>query len=201
METIEITVKPRYLSGSDVAKKVRRAGLLPAVMYGNGVPSAAIAVDPKNIKRGLTGAFGRNQMFQLTMASDGAQHLAIARDVQVHPVSRQLMHLDFFLVKPDSRIEVILPVVLSGRSAGQKAGGSLEHVSRFVRVACTPESLPKSVEIDVTAFENGAIMTIEQLPLPEGVVPVFKRSYKIFEIFAPKTEAVVEDTKKPAGKK
>ncbi len=195
MDTLAISVKARYLSGKDVAVKVRRAGLLPAVMYGNGVANQAIAVDPKWVKKGLQSAFGRNQLFSLTMP-EGAQHLAIAREVQIHPLTRTLVHVDFFCITPKSEIEVILPVVLSGRSAGQKAGGQLEHVSRYARVRCTPETLPKSIEIDITPFENGYAMMVEQLPLPEGVKPVFKKAYKIFEILAPKVEEKPVEEKK-----
>ena len=102
-----------------------------------------------------------------------------------------LEHVDLLLVQPDTKMIVTLPVNLSGRSAGQKAGGRLEHITRHVKVSCTPSTLPKSIEIDVTPLENGFVMFAEGLPLPEGVVPVFKKTFKILEIFAPKVEEVV----------
>lgn len=199
MDTFPISAKPRHLAGSDIAVKIRRAGLLPAVIYGNGQPATSIAVEPKAVKRGLQTKFGRNQIFQIKVG-DAPEQLAIAKEVQQDPLSKALTHVDFMLVTPTSRIEVILPVNLSGRSLGQKAGGRLEHITRYVRVACTPETLPTSVEIDVSPFENGFVMPVEAMPLPEGVTAVYKRPFKILELFAVKIEEKVEE-KKPAGKK
>ncbi|MBM4344347.1 MAG: 50S ribosomal protein L25 [Deltaproteobacteria bacterium] len=203
MDTVAIHARPRLLAGSDVANKVRRAGLLPAVMYGVGVGPGArmVAVDPQPLRKGLSTAYGRNQLF--TVEFEGKQHLAICKEVQIHPVKRTLKHVDFYVVTPASPITVTLPVVLSGRSAGQKAGGRLEQITRYVTVACTPTTLPKSVEIDVTPFDNGAVMTVDSLPLPQGCRAVFKKSFKIFELFAPKIEekAAATDDKKKVTKK
>ena len=131
-------------------------------------------------------------------APDKQSVLAIAREVQVHPVSRQLQHVDFLVVEADTRILVTLPVVLSGRSAGQKVGGRLEHITRYVKVACTPTTLPTQVEIDVTPYDNGFVMGIADMPLPAGVTAVYKRPFKIFEIQTPKAEATpgADDKKK-----
>lgn len=199
MDTVNVSARSRFLSGSDVAKKVRRAGYLPAVMYGQGFGNKIVAVEPQGIKKGLQGPYGRNAMFQVTL--DGANHLAIAKEVQLHPVSRQLVHVDLMVVQPDSKLVVTVPVVLSGRSVGQKAGGRLEQITRYIKLACTPETLPKLVEIDLTPFDNGTVMTVETLPLPEGVTPVFKRSFKIFEIVAPKVEEKPVEEVKAKGKK
>ncbi len=199
MDTVQVNARPRFLSGSDVAKKVRRAGYLPAVMYGQGFGNKIVAVEPQSVKKGLQGPYGRNAMFDITL--EGETHLAIAKEVQLHPLTRTLVHVDLMVVKPDTRMVVTVPVVLSGRSVGQKAGGRLEQTTRYVKLACTPVSLPKLIEIDLTPFENGTLMTIETLPLPADVTPVFKRSFKIFEIIAPKVEDKPVEEVKPKGKK
>jgi large subunit ribosomal protein L25 len=199
MDTVNVSARSRFLSGSDVAKKVRRAGYLPAVMYGQGFGNKVVAVEPQGVKKGLQGPYGRNAMFDVTL--DGVNHLAIAKEVQLHPVTRQLVHVDLLVVKPDSKLVVTVPVVLSGRSVGQKAGGRLEQTTRYVKLACTPETLPKLIEIDLTPFDNGTLMTIETLPLPAGVTPMFKRSFKIFEIIAAKVEEKPVEEVKGKGKK
>ncbi len=195
LPTVSLSVRPRHLSGSGISKKIRRAGLLPAVMYGAGTPSTPIAVEPRQLRKGLTSAYGRNQLFQLEIQG-GQSLLAIAKEVQLDPLTRQLEHVDLLLVQPDTAMTVTLPVILSGRSAGQKAGGRLEFITRHVKVSCTPTTLPKSIEIDVTPFENGFVMMAEGLPLPAGVVPVFKKTFKILEIFAAKVEEKVEEAPK-----
>ena len=188
------------IAGSSVARKVRRAGLLPANLHGNGQAARSIAAEPQSVRRGLQGAYGRNQLFEVSVAGEAKPVLAIAREVQVHPVTRQLEHVDFLVVQPDSRIEVTVPVVLSGRSAGQKVGGRLEHITRYVKLACTPKTLIKQVEIDVTPYETGFIMGVADMALPTGVSAVYKRPFKIFEIQMPKAElspaaAAAEDKK------
>lgn len=200
MDTVSLPIRVRHLAGSDIAKKIRRAGLLPAVLYGNGIETRSIAVDPKIVKRGLTGPYGRNQLFALEIPGEGEQ-LAIAKEVQVDPLSRALRHVDLFRVQADSKIIVTLPITLTGRSLGQKAGGRLEFITRQVKVSCTPQTLPKVVDIDVTPFDNGTAMMVEELPLPEGVTAVFKRSFKIFEVVMNKAEVTPVEEKKPAGKK
>lgn len=199
MDTVQVNARPRFLSGSDVAKKVRRAGYLPAVMYGEGFGNKVVAVEPQGIRKGLQGPYGRNAMFDIAL--EGQTYLTIAKEVQLHPVSRTLVHVDLQVVKPNSRLVITVPVVLSGRSVGQKAGGRLEQTTRHVKLACTPETLPKLIEIDLTPFENGTLMTIETLPLPAGVTPVFKRSFKIFEIIAAKVEEKPVEEVKAKGKK
>ena len=195
LPTAPLSVRPRHLAGTDIAKKIRRAGLLPAILYGNGTKAVAIAVEPRQLKKGLSSAYGRNQLFQLDIQGGGSE-LAIAKEVQLDPVTRQLQHVDLLLVKPDTKMIVTLAVVLAGRSAGQKAGGRLEFITRHVKVACTPATLPKQIDIDVTPFENGFVMTVDSLPLPQGVVPVYKKPFKILELFAPKVEEKVEEVKK-----
>ena len=198
LPTAPLAVRPRFLSGSGISKKIRRAGLLPAIMYGAGTEATPVAVEPRQLRKGLTSAYGRNQLFQLEIKG-GESKLAIAKEVQLNPLTRQLEHVDLLLVQPDTAMIVTLPVILSGRSAGQKAGGRLEFITRHVKVSCTPATLPTSIEIDVTPFENGFVMFAEGLPLPAGVVPVFKKTFKILEIFSPKVEEVVVAA--PAKKK
>ncbi len=200
LPTFPLAVRPRHLSGSGISKKIRRAGLLPAIMYGAGTPSTPIAVEPRQLRKGLTSPYGRNQLFQLEVQGGGS-YLAIAKEVQLDPLTRQLEHVDLLLVQPDTQMIVTLPVILSGRSAGQKAGGRLEFITRHVKVSCTPETLPKSIEIDVTPFENGFVMMAEGLPLPAGVVPVFKKTFKILELYAAKVDETAAAAAAPAGKK
>ena len=189
MDTVQLILKPRHLSGSSIAGKVRRAGLVPAVVYGGDIASQPVVLDPKALKKGLKSAYGRNQLFTFVLPGQTTELLAIARDIQVHPVTRVLRHIDLLVVGADSRIEVTLPVTTVGRSAGQKAGGRLELIRREVHVSCTPATLPRLIEVDVTPMENGTALMVDDLPMPEGVKPVYKKAFKVLEVFAAKLEA------------
>ncbi|MEY3015358.1 MAG: ribosomal rRNA E-loop binding protein Ctc/L25/TL5 [Pseudomonadota bacterium] len=200
MNTIQIDVRKRMLTGSGVAKKIRRAGLVPGVVYGNGIEgNVNVAMDPRALVRGLSGAYGRNQIFAFNI--DGQDHFAICRQVEVHPVTRKLRHVDLFCVKADTTIKVTLPIKLIGRSAGQKAGGKLTVTSRFVKVFTTPEHLPTSINVALEPFQNGQQLHVEGLPFPEGVTPTFRRPFKIFELTAPKIVKVEAEDPKAKKKK
>ena len=194
METVNISVRPRYLAGTDIAKKIRRAGLIPAVIYGKGFESRSVAVDPKPLTKALNGNFGRNQLFRVSVVSEEGEHLAIARQIATHPVTRKLLHVDFFVVQPDTPLALTVPLRLLGRSAGQKIGGRLNVMQRNIPVTCTPATLPAAIEIDQTPFEGGQGMTVDEAHYPEGVKPVYRKAYRLFEVSRPKleTEDVVE---------
>ncbi len=198
MHTLDIELRPRFLNGTDIAKKIRRAGLLPAVVYRNGEAAQSVALDPKPMRKGLQGVYGTNQIFKITLS--GETRLALVREFQLHPVKRNLLHVDLMVVEADSPITVTVPVRTVGRSAGEKAGGRVEIITRFVKVRCTPETLPTHIEVNVTPFLGGTTLPVEDLPFPNGVVPVFRRSYKVLRVTMPKLEVEVaeEEAAEPA---
>jgi len=202
MNLFPIQARSRALVGSAVAKKIRRAGLVPANVYGHGVEgNLNVACDPRAVQKALSGVFGRNQLIELEC--NGSKHLAVCREVSVHPVTRRLRHLDFYCVTPETVLQWTLPIVLEGRSAGQKAGGRLDVAARFVKVAAAPKDLPATIHVQLEPYTNGQILGVEGLPYPAGVTPVFKRAFKVFELVAPKiVKAEVVDPKaKKAAKK
>lgn len=184
MNPIDITVKPRFLGGSSVANKVRRAGLVPGVVYGAGTENTMVALEPKALTKALNSSFGLNQLINLKIQGREGELLTICRDVQVHPVRRTIRHVDFFSITPDQKIQVKLPIRLTGRSAGQKIGGRLLFVRRFVTVECTAKTMPDAITMALEPFNLGDIVGVEDLPFPEGVKPVYRKAFKIFEIKA-----------------
>ena len=197
METVNISVRPRYLAGTDIAKKIRRAGLIPAVIYGKGLESRSVATDPKPLTKALNGNYGRNQLFRVTVANEEGEHLALARQIDMHPVTRKLLHVDFFVVQPDTPLTLNMPLRLLGRSAGQKVGGRLNIMQRTIPVTCTPETMPEAIEVDLTPFEGGEGMTVDEATYPEGVKPVYRKVYRLFDVSRPKLE--VEEDKDEEG--
>ncbi|MCO4762210.1 MAG: 50S ribosomal protein L25 [Myxococcales bacterium] len=192
MKTIDISLRARHLGGSGVSKKIRRAGLIPGVLYGKGTESTMVAAEPRALTKALNSDFGRNQLLNLTVAGTDKSFLAICRDVQIHPVSRRLIHADFFSIEPTQKIQLMLPIRLTGRSAGEKIGGRLVFVRRSVKVECTAETLPAAIELALEPYQNGDMVGVEELPFPEGVRPIYRKAFKIFEIKAAR-EAREED--------
>lgn len=192
MQTVSIEVRPRHLSGSPIAKKIRRAGMIPVNMYGAAFENRNVVVDPKLLARAFNGAYGRNQLLEISIAGESDKLLAICKEAQVHPITRRLQHVDLFVVKPETALSVSLPVVLDGRSAGEKIGGRVNFTRRFITAACTPQTLPPSVKVEMAPLEVGDSVMIEDVVFPAGVTPLYRKKFKILEILPPKGGAAAD---------
>ena len=167
-ETMTIEVQPREETGKNANRRARSAGKIPAVVYGGGKESVAIEVDRKTLVDTMKGHGGENPIFLLKLG-DKERH-AMIRHLQVDPVSRQVVHIDFQRVQMDRKVRVMVPVELVGTAYGVKTeGGLLDFVTREVHIECLPGDIPKHVECDVTAVHVGQHVAAKDLPLPAGV--------------------------------
>ena len=193
MNTIAVELKPRKLAGTPIAKKIRRAGLLPINVYGKGFENRSVVGNPKTFSRAFRSAYGRNQLFEVTIAGEEGTHLAIAKEVQLDPITRKLRHVDLFVVQPDTNITVTLPIKLDGKSAGEKIGGRLNFAERYVRAACTPQTLPTSVKVEMAPLQIGDAVMVDQMVFPDGVTAVYRKKFKVLDILQPKGGAAEEE--------
>ncbi len=140
--------------GKNAVRRLRRAGRIPAVLYGGdsggGQPVATpIAVDPKDLQRILHSGLGANSLIGLHVG-DGESRVMI-REYQLDPITHALLHADFYRVALDKRITVTVPIVLKGEARGVKQqGGLLDFVHRDIEVECLPTDIPEHVEVDVS---------------------------------------------------
>ena len=162
--SISITCEKRELSGSANARRLRRAGQVPAVVYGHGSEAKSIQVT----KAELGKLAGHNGMVELN-CSCGESQLAIIKEVQRHPISNQVLHVDFLAVKADETIDVTIPLQLTGEPAGLRQGGQLEQVIHELVVECLPANVPDVLVADVSALELDQALHVSDLVLPEGV--------------------------------
>jgi len=174
MELMSLSVTPRTATGKGVARKLRRDGLVPAVCYGLAKPALPLTVVPKVLGKLLKGPLGRNVVLNLAVDGEATPRMVVLRDITVHPVRRTFEHVDFLEVTEDSRLVLDVPVVLEGRSAGEKAGGKMRQVLRVLRVECTPRNVPSAIMIDVSPLEIGSTLYVEEIPFPEGVKPAMR---------------------------
>jgi large subunit ribosomal protein L25 len=168
-ETMQIEVQPREETGKNANRRARAAGKIPAVVYGGGKESVAIQIDRKTLLDTMKGHGGENPIFLLKLG-DKERH-AMIRNMEVDPVSRQVIHIDFQRVVMDQKIRVTVPVELVGTAVGVKTeGGMLDFVTRDVHVECLPGEIPKHVDCDVTDVHVGQHVAAKDLKLPQGVV-------------------------------
>jgi large subunit ribosomal protein L25 len=148
----------------NAARRVRVAGKIPAVVYGAGKETVAVAVDPKVITRILHSDSGHNTIFDLSVEGSGAVKAMIV-DWQHEPIKGKLLHIDMKRIAMDKAMRVSVPIQLVGTPIGVKAqGGILEHVLREVEIECLPGDIPSHLDVDVSNMELHGLIHVSDLP-------------------------------------
>jgi large subunit ribosomal protein L25 len=185
----ELTVKQRAETGKQVAKRLRRAGAVPAVIYGGAKPEP-ISVDPKVVLRIIHGHEGSTQLLNLTFDGGGTR-MAIIRDLQFDPVSERLLHVDLQEVTADRPITVRVAVHPVGEAAGvREQKGILNVVLHELDISCLPAMIPQRIDADVTALMIGTVLTVGDLRAPEGVRILNDPGQAVVTVAAPMAEEV-----------
>ena len=168
MQVTKISAIPRTDNGKGVSRRLRAAGKLPAVTYGPGIDPICLVVSPDEVTDVLLSERGRNSVVELDIEG-GKKVTAMICDYQYHPVSRKLLHADFFQVQEDSKVEVTVPLHLTGKAKGVTMGGKLRQVYRELPLSCTPATIPVDLHHDITDLELDQNLKVSDLVLPEGV--------------------------------
>ena len=168
-DTLSIEVQPRQETGKNANRRARAAGKIPAVVYGGGKESVSIAVDRKTLLDTMKGHSGETPIFLLKLG-DKERH-AMIRNMDIDPLSRQVIHVDFQRVMMDQKVRVAVPVELVGTAIGVKTeGGMLDFVTREIHIECLPGDIPKHLEFDVTELHVGQHVEAGDVKLPENVI-------------------------------
>ena len=166
----ELTVTQREGKGKQAAKRLRREGQIPAILYGGATPEP-IAVDPKAVLKMIHGHEGTTQL--LSLKFDGgatSSRMAIIRDMQFDPVSEDLLHVDLQEVAADRAITVRVAVHPVGEAVGVRdTKGILSLVLHELEISCLPTSIPQGIDADVSGLAIGDVLTVRDLVAPEGV--------------------------------
>ena len=170
MAEVTLEVSRREKSGKEIAKKLRAAGKVPAVVYGGHKEPVAIEVDRKAVSELVQKSeHGVRSIFLLKMSGTDQQRHAMIKDIQIDPISRRMTHIDFVRVVMDEVVRVTVPVHIVGTAIGVKEGGILDWQIRDLHVECLPNSIPDKIDIDVTPLGNHDYYRVSDLNLPEGV--------------------------------
>jgi len=190
MADATLIAERRPAAGKGPAGRIRREGLIPAVVYGLGDPNLSVAVSSREFVHILSGGSGMNTL--ITLKIDGADELAIARQIQRHPVKGTVMHVDFVRVRADQTIQAEIPVHLTGEAEGAVRGGILEQLVHTLTVEAKPSDFPPSIEYDVSALEIGEQVYVRDLTVPPGVTVLQAEDDLVAQISAPRVAEVEE---------
>ena len=187
--TLEAQARPG--TGKGVARKLRAAGKVPAVLYGRGVPPEPVAVDRMALMRAFKTDAGRNVLIDLLV--DGETHLTLARELQRDPVRGSILHVDFLKIARDVAIEVDVPIHIEGDSPGVKEGGVVEHHLWSVRVSCLPTSVPDRLVADISRTLLGEMLRVSDLAVPEGVTVLTDPTEAVLGVVVPQILKLEEE--------
>jgi large subunit ribosomal protein L25 len=159
-----VEVEARQDFGKNAARRLRRTGRIPAVVYGGGGPAIPVVVDPKEILQILHSESGHNAIFTLEVRGKAPARVMI-RDWQTEPIHGDLLHVDLVRISRDTRLKLKVPIHVSGEPVGVKVqGGIFEFVLREVEVECLPDDIPERFVAEVSGLELGKNFRVSDLP-------------------------------------
>lgn len=171
---MEFTVQCESRDAAAKPKALRRAGQVPAVLYGHdGTNAVSLTVTAKIAETLLKSAAVNNSIISVQVPSLSLDCKSLLRDVQSDPANHQVLHLSFFAVSSQSSIQVTVPINTVGTSKGvELGGGSLDMMLSELEVSCSPSSIPETIELDITNLKVGSSIHVRDIVLPAGVVSV-----------------------------
>lgn len=185
-----LDVASRTSTGKGVARRLRAAGQVPAVCYGFGQDPVTVAVDPSDIIGLFDTPRGKNILFDLSVDGDSIPNVMV-KSYQVHPVRRELMHVDFLVVDLEEPVRVAVPIKTVGTARGVRQGGILNIVRPDIDIFARPSDIPDFIEIDVSELVTGQTIQAEDVTLPEQVDPAWKANYGLVRVVMPRKQAAL----------
>ena len=206
METIDIKAEARSQVGKGSARAARRAGLVPAVIYGNKETAVSVTLDANQWRQLMHKPGIFSQLININVNNE--THFVLPRDIQQHPVSEEAMHVDFLRVTKNATVAVGIAVEFlnEDKCTGLKLGGVLNIVRSQVELNCPAISIPEKLTVDLEGLNVGHTIHISSIELPEGCTPtITDRDFTVATIAAPRgglddadetedTEEVSEET-------
>ena len=173
--------------GTNEARRLRRQGRIPAVLYGARKESVAVSVNPKQITHILRSESGHNTIFEVEVGSERTKAMIV--DWQYEPVQGALLHVDLKRIAMDERLKVKVPILLEGVPAGVKQeGGILEQVLRELEIECLPGDIPSHVDVDISELVSGQVLRVKDLPHNEKLKFLSAPEYPVAHIVWVKEE-------------
>jgi large subunit ribosomal protein L25 len=190
-----LTAEPRTERGSRPAGRLRRAGQVPAVVYGLGGDSVSVTVPSRELGHIL--AHGANTLIRLRLAGD--DQLTLARQVQRDPTRGDLVHIDFVRVRTDVAVSAEVALHLVGEPEGVRNGGLLEQLVFGLPIEARPQDIPTSIEMDVNGLDIGDQLRLADLALPAGVTATIESDALIAQVVAPRVVTEEEEGEAAEG--
>ncbi len=188
-QRLTLAAQVRTQTGKGVGRKLRAAGIIPAVFYNAKGESRAVQVDEAALTK-LYAATGRNTVFDLEIDDNGKKTSlpCLVWDVEYHPTKKRFLHVDFYGVDLSKELKIKVAIDFVGTAKGTKLGGKLEVYREIIEVLSKPETLPKKITVDVSGLDINQGLRVADLTMPEGVRAAYDINYAIVGVLIPGAE-------------
>ena len=194
MSEMNIKVQRREQTGKSANRQLRASGALPAVVYGDHKDPVPIIIDRKKVIELLKKGGGENAVFKLELEGTKASRHAMIRDLQVDPISRRIIHIDFQRINLSEKVKVEVAINVLGEPAGVKnEGGVLDFITREVEVECLPNDIPQAIDIDVSGLAIGDHIEAKDLVVPDNVELLSEPEQVIVSVSHSRVAAEIEE--------
>jgi large subunit ribosomal protein L25 len=190
MKIVPLKVEKRESVGKGAARRIRRAGKIPAILYGDDGESMAISVDTKDFMALLHSEAGSHVILRLKIEGLKESPTVIIKDIQRHPIKDSFLHIDFRKIGLDEKITATVPVMTEGESPGVKQGGILQRHLWEVEIEALPKDIPDHITVDISSLEMGESIHVSDIPKPGGVEFVTNGEEVVLSILHPAIERV-----------
>ena len=187
VQTKTLDLELRTVRKKGGARKLRRAGKIPGIVYGAGEENVMVQVERKVIEKLVRELHGEVVILDLNIGGQVRQ--GFIKDVQFHPVTGEVLHVDFQIVHAGEEVEVTVPVVVVGEAPGVKAGGTLEVLLHEMDIRAPADRIPPHIEVDVSTLGLGDVLHVRDLTPPEGIALLEDPDEPVVVIHAPRVEA------------
>ena len=194
MEQIELSAQPRSGVGKEIAKKLRKDGFVPCVLYGPACKEAIpLTVKALELNKTLaTGARG-NVLVSLKIEGDKKKaRIVMFKGLQRDPLKRDIIHADLYELLMEHKVVVDVPIHLTGKAQGVELGGILQHEARTLKIECLPDQIPDKIDVDVTNLTIGHSIHVKDITMPQGLKVLGEPNLTIALITAPTAEVEVK---------
>src|SRR5713226_4134241 len=195
-QVVSLSASPRSTTGKGPARQARFRGQVPAVLYGRGRPTQALAVESHALEKALAGIEPERPIIELAVY--GKNTHAQILEIQLHPIRPDIIHVDFYEIHAQQKVKLRVPVHLVGNPDGvRNAGGVLDQVTRDVEIEVLPENIPDRVELDVTALKIGDSVHVRDLVIPNAKI-LTEAELTLATVVPPRAEEVAAPTPETA---
>jgi len=195
LELIELKANIRATVGNGPARRLRQAGQIPAVLYGPKTESVLLTVNKSDLDLALKKGRSGQIILNLVVQDNGETYTrpAMIKELQLHPLSRNYLHIDFYEIDLDRKITLGIPIVTVGSSVGVERGGVLQIIRRELEVECLPFEVPESIEIDITDLDMGDSIHVRDISMDGDVELLGESNLTVITVLSPKLEEEAEE--------